>query len=55
MGSELLAILRMYYKYNLSIEYYKYSEYRKLNLSAGLPYKTFEQWLGLEEEDICQK
>lgn len=53
--STILYILRDYFNCRISIEYFKYKQYRELNISCGLPYKTFEQWLGVEKEDVCQK
>ena len=53
--STILYILRGYFNYRISIEYFKYKQYRELNISCSLPYKTFEQWLGVEKEDVCQK
>ena len=53
--STILYILRGYYYYRISIEYSKYKQYRDLNISCDLPYQTFEQWLGVEKEDVCQK
>ena len=48
-------VLDMYFKYKLSIEFFRYKQYRDLNISCDLPYQTFEQWLGVEKEDVCQK